>query len=278
MKINLKPPLTFYGGKQNMLKDILPLIPNHECYIEPFFGGGAVFFAKQPAKVEVINDADDDIIIFYEQIKNNYKELDKLIQNTLHSRKAKINAVDIIKNKKNESDLRRAWALWTVINQGFSQDKQLNYNWIFAWSDNKAKTLNSKKEKFKHIINRLEETSIECWDVLRVIKNWDSEKSFFYVDPPYISSKTTGYIDYSQDQFLDLLNALIGIKGKFLLSTYPEEILFDFRKANNWNSKDITGPVTTSKARGKEKIECLTWNYDNTEDDDQLSLFQKDTI
>jgi DNA adenine methylase len=48
----MKTPITYYGGKQKMLKHILPMIPKHTCYVEPFVGGGAVFWAKQQAKVE----------------------------------------------------------------------------------------------------------------------------------------------------------------------------------------------------------------------------------
>ena len=42
----MKTPITYYGGKQTLLKYLLPLIPQHKLYCEPFFGGGAVFFAK----------------------------------------------------------------------------------------------------------------------------------------------------------------------------------------------------------------------------------------
>lgn len=42
-KARLKTPISYYGGKQSMLKHILPIIPEHTIYVEPFFGGGAVF-------------------------------------------------------------------------------------------------------------------------------------------------------------------------------------------------------------------------------------------
>mgnify|MGYP000216877373 CR=1 FL=1 len=51
----MKTPITYYGGKQTLLKYLLPLIPQHKLYCEPFFGGGAVFFAKPKSDVEVIN-------------------------------------------------------------------------------------------------------------------------------------------------------------------------------------------------------------------------------
>lgn len=52
----MRTPITYYGGKQTLLKYILPLIPPHERYTEAFCGGCAVLFAKEPSKCEVIND------------------------------------------------------------------------------------------------------------------------------------------------------------------------------------------------------------------------------
>jgi len=60
----MKTPITYYGGKQTLLKYLLPLIPQHKLYCEPFFGGGAVFFAKPKSDVEVINDINGEVINF----------------------------------------------------------------------------------------------------------------------------------------------------------------------------------------------------------------------
>ncbi len=53
-----------------MLKHILPLVPEHKIYIEPFFGGGSLFWAKEPAKCEVINDVNMNLVNFYQVLKN----------------------------------------------------------------------------------------------------------------------------------------------------------------------------------------------------------------
>ena len=55
-KAKMKTPISYYGGKQQLATEILQLIPEHECYTESFFGGGAIFWAKEPAKLEVVND------------------------------------------------------------------------------------------------------------------------------------------------------------------------------------------------------------------------------
>ena len=63
MKKN-KTPLAYYGGKQKLVPVILPLIPAHDIYIEPFVGGGALFWAKKPSNLEVINDNNRELINF----------------------------------------------------------------------------------------------------------------------------------------------------------------------------------------------------------------------
>jgi DNA adenine methylase len=61
----LKTPVSYYGGKQQLATIILGLIPNHRLYCEHFLGGAAVFFAKEPSPVEVINDTNGQLINFY---------------------------------------------------------------------------------------------------------------------------------------------------------------------------------------------------------------------
>ena len=87
MKPAMKTPVTYYGGKQRMLSIILPMIPEHQIFVEPFVGGGAVFFAKEPAKVELINDKNGEVVNFYNVVKTRFPELKELVDATLHSEK-----------------------------------------------------------------------------------------------------------------------------------------------------------------------------------------------
>ena len=49
----MKTPITYWGGKQQLVPKILSLIPEHKQYCEPFFGGGALYFAKNLAKLNL---------------------------------------------------------------------------------------------------------------------------------------------------------------------------------------------------------------------------------
>lgn len=79
----MKTPISYYGGKQTLLKHILPLIPKHKLYTEAFCGGAAVLFAKRPADGEVINDISMDITNFYWMAKVYYRDLKQEIEKTL---------------------------------------------------------------------------------------------------------------------------------------------------------------------------------------------------
>lgn len=109
---SLRTPITYYGGKQKLISTILPLIPQHSLYCEPFIGGAAVYFAKEPSKVEVINDTNKEVINFYQVCRNRFHDLQALVRVTLHSRDLHDDAFVIYSKPHLHDEVRRAWALW----------------------------------------------------------------------------------------------------------------------------------------------------------------------
>ncbi|MGC4129262.1 MAG: DNA adenine methylase [Bergeyella sp.] len=102
-----------------MLKHILPLIPEHKIYIEPFFGGGSLYRAKEPAPCEIINDVNMNVVNFYQVLKRQYKKLELKITETLLSRETYRKAMLIYDCPRLFADdpVIRAWALYVVTNQ-----------------------------------------------------------------------------------------------------------------------------------------------------------------
>lgn len=259
-KVVMKTPISYYGGKQSMLKHILPIIPEHEIYVEPFFGGGAVFWAKESAKVETINDYNGMVINFYEQLKLNFDELKQHVEATPYSREAYRKAMVVYENPYLFSPIVKAWAFWVGTVQGFSNKIG---SWRSSTQRHKESLLNFNKKASLTIdfSKRLELVQIECMDAVELIKRQDSENTFFYVDPPYVDANQGHYGGYTQQHFDDLLSVLSTIKGKFLLSSYPNASLNKFRKDNGWFSSDKDMVLSASKDSNKRKIEALTSNY-----------------
>lgn len=259
----LKTPITYYGGKLNMLNAILPLIPKHRIYTESFFGGGAVFFAKEPSEAEVINDTNNLAINFYEVIKTDFDSLKTKIEATLFSRATYTVALAIYKMPHLFNKLQQAWAFYVGTNMGFSC--QIG-SWGYDKYSKRVKAFQSKKIIFNSsIASRLENIQIENVDACKVIKSRDTEDAFHYVDPPYIDSNQGHYGGYSEKDYKNLLETLSKVKGKFLLSSYPSEILTKYAEANGWHTIRFEKPLSARKSiKGKprgRKIEVLTANY-----------------
>lgn len=258
-----KTPISYYGGKQNMLKHILPLIPEHTIYTEAFFGGGAVFFAKPPVASETINDVNAMVVNFYETVQTDFKNLKTKIEATPFSRASYKVALTIYKMPHLFNKLQQAWAFYIGTNMGFSCQ-------IGAWGYDKnsvqVKRFNNKKLCFNDaILDRLKHVQIEHNDACKVIASRDAEDAFHYIDPPYFNSYQSFYSGYTEADFETLLKTLEGIKGKFLLSSYPSDILDTYIQKNGWHTKSFEKSLSatkgvTGKPRGR-KIEVLTANY-----------------
>jgi len=242
------------------MKYLLPLIPAHRIYCEPFFGGGAMFFAKPKSEVEVINDSNGEVINFFKVLKTKFPALQKEIQSTLHSRDLYKKAMAIYKNPKSYTDIQRAWALWTSTNQGFAG---MIGSWGFGKTNSKEKAVASKRENFTRVYeDRLKMVQVENNDALKVIARCDDKEAFIYCDPPYIGSDQGHYSGYTEAQYKTLLQALSKLKGKFLLSSYPSKILNQYIKKYRWRTQRIEKHVAVTKLTEKMKTEMLVFNYD----------------
>lgn len=262
--MNLKTPISYYGGKQSMVKEILPLIPEHKIYVEPFFGGGAVFWAKEPTKCEVINDVNMNVVNFYEVLKHDYFALRKKIEATLHSRDTYKKALLIydLPYLFADNPVVRAWAFYVVTNQGFSCK-------IGTWGydrNKRAFTVQNKIDSFAEDLSfRLKYTQVESNQAHKVIASRDTVDTFVYADPPYIDTNQGHYGGYTHEHFRRDLDAFVNMEGKFLLSTYPSDILAEYINKYNWNSKEFTKTLSASNGailkNRKQKIEVLTGNF-----------------
>lgn len=263
MKITFRTPITYYGGKQKLVPFIIPRIQPHNSYTEPFAGGAAVFFAKEPSKIEVLNDTNKVLMNFYQVVQNDFVVLEKEIKNTLHSRDLHRKAWVIYTNPDMFDAVKRAWAVWVLSSQSFSS--KLNGSWGYDRDDNKcAKIVNAKKERFTEALaNRLRNVQLECTDALYIIDARDRKDSFFYVDPPYYDTDCGHYDGYSLQDYENLLKALSKIKGKFLLSSFPTPVLQEYAKRYKWKMFSIEQNTTVNAKSGylKRKVEVLTANY-----------------
>lgn len=266
----MKTPISYYGGKQNLISEILPLIPKHKQYIEPFIGGATVLFAKQPSEHEVINDFDNRLITFWKVLKNDFENLQTKIRNTLHSESQYKESKHILKNMSDFNDLEIAWAYWVNTQMAFSF--KLLGGFAFENTNGRALLAHNKKMAFTdRFQKRLQTVEIFNRDAIDLILRKDNETNFIYLDPPYAESDCGTY-NKLKGVYYELLEILPSLKSKWLMSSYPSDQLSNLRIEYDWNFKDIVQNLSVSgkHTQGKTKTECLTYNYDLFESQTKL--------
>jgi len=263
MPVKMKTPISYYGGKQKLAVKICSLIPSHHLYCEPFIGGAAIFFAKEISEVEVLNDTNKELMNFYRTVQNDFVGLEKEIRITLHSRDLHRKASVIYNNPDLFTEIKRAWAVWLLSAQSFCAQIDGSFGYERKTGKTTGKVINNRDSFTEDFAIRLQNVQLECADALYVIRSRDSADSFFYCDPPYFNSDCGHYDGYSEQDFEKLLILLSKIEGKFLLSSYPSEILLKYSKLHNWNVWSVEQNVTVNSKSGylKRKTEVLTANY-----------------
>lgn len=260
----MKTPISYYGGKQKLCSEILPLLPPRLAgqYVEPFFGGGAIFWAKRPHKAEAINDLDSRVYNFWHCVKYHFEDLQWLVQNTMHSEEEYRRAGEVLKAGLQGNEVDFAWAFWVHTNMSFG--KQLHNGFAFCNSERAANAASNKRSAFTATLSgRLDRVEIFNRDAIDFIRLKDRPETFFYLDPPYPESDA-GHYDHMKGVYYELLELLPTLKGRWLLSSYPSGHLEAFRQELKCNFRDISQRISAANNRTTEqgtKTECLTWNY-----------------
>jgi len=269
----MRTPITYYGGKQRLLNTILSMIPPHKIYVEPFFGGGAVFFAKEPSYLEVVNDINDNIITFFRVCQNEstWQELNAKIQSTLFSEALFLQAKTIWNGYWPASDVERAWATWVCCNYAFNATPHGGWKWDMGTAGSHSGRVAAHKRNCftKAIFERLQYAQISCRNAINVLNERSSTDTFAYIDPPYIGCDQKHYHGYGDNEFEALLSELEQhYQGKFLLSTFANDLIIDYANRNGWliMRKDMHMSVANLRVKecGKNhrrKEELLVHNY-----------------
>lgn len=257
----MRTPITYYGGKQTMLKHILPLIPTHDLYTEAFCGGAAVLFAKRPAAAEIINDLNGELVNFYWCASVYYPDLKREIEKTLHSRDMHAHAIHIYTYPHFFEPAQRAWAVWALSKLSFASMLDGTFGYDFTGTMVK-KVRNAKDDFTEHLCKRLENVTLENRDALQVIECYDTPGAFHFVDPPYVGSDCGHYADTFSDADLErLLQLLECIQGKFMLTMFPNDTIAAYAARNGWVLHRIERTISASKDSRRRQEEWMVCNY-----------------
>ena len=234
-------PFQWFGGKGNLIKKLLPHLPTGDIYVEPFCGAASMFWHTHHS-IEVINDLNGDIINLFRvlQDKSTFDELLHRIVFTPYSFDEFKKAIDLIP----ETNLDQAWQFFIKQNFGFScqANSHGNFGRSFYSSRGMMQRINSYHARIKNLMtfhSKLMNACIEHKDGLEIIKFWDTEKTVFYIDPPYVHSTRTSKNYYKHecvDEFHEnLIQKLLTIKGSCMVSGYNHPI-YQKLEDNGWQT------------------------------------------
>jgi len=253
----LRSPIIYFGGKGVMTAKLLKLIPEHNIYVEPFGGGASLLFAKLPSKVEVYNDIDSDVVNFFRVLRDEkkFEKFYKLVQLTPYSREE----FNYCRRTWEEctDEIERAYRWFIVARMRFSGSFEGDWSFTLKLSRrNMAQSVSrwlSIIEMLSEIHFRIMRVQIENSDFRKIFETYDTKDTFFYCDPPYIieTRKSGGYkFEMTVDDYKNLINILLKLKGKVMLSGYKHEIYQPLEDAG-WKRIDYkTACHAAGKTRG----------------------------
>ena len=201
--VQAKPVLKWAGGKTQMLGDLLPKVPaSYGRYIEPFFGGGAMFFALQPENA-IIADSNPELINMYRQIADNVEAVIKCLkqyENTSEMFYA-VRSQEWNILPKEEAAARTIFLNRTCFNGLYRVNKQGKFNVPYG------KYKNPKicdEEGLRAASAALKKAEILCGDYLLVLDHYAQPGDFIFLDPPYLPiSEYSDFKRYTKEQFYE---------------------------------------------------------------------------
>lgn len=209
-----QPIIPWIGGKRRLAKIILPLFPEHNCYVEPFAGGAALFFLKRPSKVEVLNDCNNDLITLYRVLQYHLEEFCKHFKWALISRRIfewlKITPPETL------TDIQRAARFYYLQKMAFG-GKVNGRTFGTATTNPPRLNLLRIEEDLSQAHLRLARAYIEHLDWRKCIEKYDRPTTLFFLDPPYW--QTEGYgVEFPFERYEELAKMMREIKGKAILT------------------------------------------------------------
>jgi DNA adenine methylase len=250
----MKGPFAYYGGKAGMARRIVDLLPPHLVYLEPFFGGGAVLFAKRPGPCEIVNDLDGNIVTFFRVLRDRPDDLERVCRLTPYARDEYV-AADL---DEDLDDLERARRFWVRVNQSFGKTAGRQTGWSVTTARNQSPpaSVASRITRFAAVAERLTNVSIEHCDAADLIDRLATSDTCIYADPPYLAETRRGRdrqrpADYAvdmgtPDQHERLADSLLATDAAVVLSGYPSP-LYD-RLYQDWWRLDVPVTVHSSNA------------------------------
>lgn len=250
--------LKYPGSKWTLAERIVREMPTHKFYLEPFFGSGAVFFNKEPAEYETINDLDGNVVNFFRVCREYPDELARAVNLTPFAREEFFSIQERAAGQNIQltgdtvEDARRFLVRCC---QGFGSKLADRVGWKNTKQPagpNNAAIWSRIPFTIYEAAERLKNAQIENTDAVQLIKACNNPDCLIYADPPYLGDTRGRKRLYRVEMLttaahIELLDALLDHKGPVILSGYDHQLYND--KLRKWRKVVYAGRSNSGAAR-----------------------------
>lgn len=251
--VQAKPILKWAGGKTQMLNDLLPKVPSsYGRYIEPFFGGGAMFFALQPENA-IIADSNPELINMYRQVAANVDEVIQYLKKYENTSEMfyTVREQEWTQLPKAEAAARTIFLNRTCFNGLYRVNKQGKFNVPYG------KYANPKicdEDGLKAASEALKKAEILCGDYLLVLDHYAQPGDFVFLDPPYLPiSEYADFKRYTKEQFYEEDHVEL---AKIIMRLQERGCHIILTNSNHPLVHELYAPFTIDVIQTKRHISC----------------------
>lgn len=267
-KKKINAPFGYFGSKNKIALKLCENLPPHNCWVEAFCGSAALTLRKTPAPIEVINDIDNNVINLFEQLRNNFEELYRVVELTPYAEEELIIARSPAANLNNLERARRFLIQSMMAVNGVFGKEKGGFSYSDSYSRNghdaRVNRWNNLPERLSNVVERLKGVRIENKDALKIIKRYvNRPATLLYLDPPYLGERTSGYNKDANDETFhrELLDLANKAKCMVFISGYENE-LYDsiLSEKKGWQKRLIETTTKDTKGQSHKRMEVVWTN------------------
>ena len=192
MDTAINSPFRYAGGKFYARKLILEHVPKHDSYVEPFAGGGSIFFAKNKVKSNWLNDIDPNLINTFKIIRDRPEELIEILKDEVALKERH----GYFKNEyKPKNDLEKAYR-WFYLNRTSYSGIMNMQNCFWGYGDKYSMRPENWPKAIRRTSEKLQGVKLTAYDFDKVIKE-AKDGSFLFIDPPYFNADQSKFYTHS---------------------------------------------------------------------------------
>lgn len=268
-----RSPFGYFGSKQRLAVPIARMLPPHNAWVEAFCGSAAVTMAKKPAPIEIINDADLQIVNVFRQLREHAAELIRLVELTPYAREEFEEAYRRIATSNKLEQARRflVASMMTVngaVGRNESGVKHSGFSYSQSYTRNgreaRVNRWNSLPDRLRKVVDRLKHIRIEHRDARELFMMFlDRPATLVYLDPPYLTDRKHGYtVDANEKEFHEeLLELCCRARCMVLVSAYNNPLYNCFlTERRGWERIAIETHTRDTKGKDLSRTEILWKN------------------